>query len=166
MRLYEQQPAGTVARARQLRRDATEAEKHLWRALREAFPHARFRRQVPIGPYFADFLSVRLKLVVETDGGQHAGAADHDVARTQFLETQGYCVLRFWNNDVLANPEGVIAQISFFLREKEGAHAQHGKDKGSPTETGRFTEAMPPSPTRAYGAPPLSRRERGSRAVL
>ena len=136
MRLYDQQSAGTITRARGLRRNATEAEKRLWRALREAFPHARFRRQVPVGPYFADFLSVGARLIVEVDGGQHANAAEYDAARNHFLKQQGYRVLRFWNNDVLANTEGVITQISFSLREKEGAHAQHGKDEGDRTEKG------------------------------
>jgi len=129
MRLYDRQPAGTVTRARDLRRNGTEAEKRLWRALREAFPNARFRRQVPVGPYFADFLSIGVQLIVEVDGGQHAEAADYDATRTRFLESQGYRVLRFWNNDVIANTEGVIAQIAVSLREREGA-AERRKDEG------------------------------------
>jgi very-short-patch-repair endonuclease len=138
MRLYDDQPAGTVTRARDLRRNATEAETRLWRALREAFPNARFRRQVPVGRYFADLLSVRTKLIVEVDGGQHAQAADYDATRTRFLETQGYRVLRFWNNDVLANTDGVIAHISFSLGEKEGApkarkdEGERAQEKGTP----------------------------------
>ena len=113
MKGYDKAPSGTVDRARRLRRDATDAEKRLWRALREAFPDAKFRRQSPVGPYFADFLSFRHKLIVEADGGQHTIEAD--AARTRFLEREGYRVLRFWNNDVLANTEGVIAQISLAL---------------------------------------------------
>jgi very-short-patch-repair endonuclease len=138
MRLYDQQPAGTVTRARDLRRNAAEAETRLWRALREAFPNARFRRQVPIGPYFADFLGICPRLIVEVDGGQHAVASGYDAARTRFLETQGYRVLRFWNNDVLANTDGVIAHISFSLGEKEGApkarkdEGERAQEKGAP----------------------------------
>jgi very-short-patch-repair endonuclease len=138
MRLYDHQPAGTVARARELRRNGTEAEKRLWGALREAFPNTRFRRQVPVGPYFADFLSVSAQLIVEVDGGQHAGATTYDATRTRFLERQGYRVLRFWNNDVLANTEGVIARVSLSLREWEGAakprkgEGEAAMEKGAP----------------------------------
>ena|SRR5688500_15517152 len=119
MRDYAKSPSGTVDHARRLRRDATDAEKRLWRALREALPDAKFRRQSPVGPYIADFLSFRLKLIVELDGGQHA--PEVDARRTRYLEREGYSVLRFWNNDVLANTEGVLSQISLSLREREGA---------------------------------------------
>lgn len=115
MRTYHRQPSGTVSRARQLRRDATEAERVLWLALRENFPAARFRRQVPIGPYYADFLSFRAKLVIEVDGGQHDLQSEYDAARTRFIEAQGYRVIRFWNSDVLPDPEGVVNEISLAL---------------------------------------------------
>ena len=105
----------TVVRSRQLRRDSTPAEKHLWRALRQSFPQARFRRQVPLGPYFADFCSHGAKLVVEADGGQHADAAEYDETRTRFMNTEGYRVLRFWNNEVLQNTDGVLRVISDHL---------------------------------------------------
>ncbi len=109
MRTYDHQPSGTIDRARKLRRDSTEAEKLLWRALREA-KLAKFRRQMPVGPYFTDFACFAERLVVELDGGQHS--PEIDAARTRFIETQGYRVLRFWNNDVLENVEGVVAAIS------------------------------------------------------
>src|SRR5688572_26829830 len=67
VKAYARAPSGTVDRARRLRRDATDAEKRLWRALREKLPAAKFRRQSPVGPFFADFLSFRLKLIVELD---------------------------------------------------------------------------------------------------
>ena len=121
MRTYRDQPSGTVSRARDLRKNATEAEKRMWRALRENFPSAKFRRQVPIGPYYADFFSFPAKLVIEVDGGQHGEAQDYDARRTAFLEAQGLRVVRFWNNDVLGNTEGVITQISLSLGEREGA---------------------------------------------
>lgn len=111
MRLYEHQASGTVDRARSLRRDATDAERRLWRELREAMPEAKWRRQVPVGPYFADFLSIRAKLVVEVDGGQHADAADYDARRTRFIEAQGYRVVRVWNTDVMGNLPGVLDLI-------------------------------------------------------
>ena len=126
MRNYRSLPSGSVDRAKDLRKNATEAEKHLWRALREAFPSTKFRRQVPLGPYFADFLSGSAHLIVEVDGGQHSEAATYDAARTRFLEGADYRVLRFWNNDVLANAEGVIAAITKSLsqREREGPIAR------------------------------------------
>ncbi len=108
-------PALTPFRARDLRRNATEAEKLLWRALREAFPSVKFRRQVPLGRYFADFCSHSAKLVIEVDGGQHAETEAYDDARTSFIEAEGYRLLRFWNNDVLGNVEGVIASIATHL---------------------------------------------------
>ncbi len=119
MRNYRNLPSGSVDRARDLRRNATEAEKRLLRALRETFPKAKFRYQVPYGPYFVDFLSFSAKLIVEVDGGQHSEAATYDAARTRFLESEGYHVLRFWNNDVLANTDGVIAAISTSLSLQE-----------------------------------------------
>lgn len=93
----------------------------MWRVLRENFPGAKFRRQVPIGPFFADFFSFPMKLVIEVDGGQHGVAQDYDARRTAFLEAQGLHVIRFWNNDVLGNTEGVIEVISLSIGEREAA---------------------------------------------
>jgi very-short-patch-repair endonuclease len=112
LRTYQNQPSGTISRARELRKNATDAEKRMWRALRENFPGAKFRRQVPIGPYYADFFSFAAKLVIEVDGGQHGEAQDYDARRTAFLESQGLRLIRFWNNDVLSNMEGVVATIA------------------------------------------------------
>ena len=142
MRTYRNQPSGTVLRARTLRKDATEAEKRMWRALRETFPACKWRRQVPIGPYFADFFSFAAKLVIEVDGGQHAEAASYDARRTEFLQAQGLTILRFWNNDVLTNTQGVMEQISLSLREREGA-TQSRKGEGDQLPTNR----QPPSPS-------------------
>jgi len=133
MRNYRNLPSGSVDRARDLRKNATEAEKRLRRALREAFPAIKFRFQVPYGLYFADFLSFGAKLIIEVDGGQHSEAATYDAARTRFFEGEGYRVLRFWNNDVLENTDGVIAQISLSLREREGApKARKGEGDQAP----------------------------------
>ncbi len=111
MQLYERQASGTVDRARSLRRDATDAERRLWRGLREAMPDAKWRRQVPVGQYFADFLNFEGKLVVEVDGGQHADAAEYDARRTRFIEAQGFRVVRAWNTDVMGDLEGVLTLI-------------------------------------------------------
>ena len=87
----------------------------MWRLLREAFPEGRFRRQVPIPHFIVDFASHRARLVIEVDGGQHADGAD--LARDRILEDEGYRVLRFWNHDVLGNPDGVWSVIDSALHE-------------------------------------------------
>lgn len=106
---------GSTQRARSLRTNATPAERAMWRVLREAFPEARFRRQIPLRHFIADFASHREHLVIECDGGQHAEQADAE--RTRLIEAEGYRVLRFWNNDILENPEGVQAAIASALVE-------------------------------------------------
>jgi very-short-patch-repair endonuclease len=85
----------------------------MWRLLRQAFPDAHFRFQVPIRDYVADFASHGAKLIIEVDGGQHGDTADRD--RTRIIETEGYRVLRFWNNEVLGNPDGVARLIDSAL---------------------------------------------------
>ncbi len=112
MRNYRDLPSGAVDQARTLRRNATEAEKRLWRALREQLPTVKFRRQVPHGAYVADFLCFSGKLVVEVDGATHAESIEQDAARTRYFEAQGYHVLRFWNHEVMENTEGVVAVIA------------------------------------------------------
>jgi very-short-patch-repair endonuclease len=102
--------------ARRLRRNATEAEKRLWWALRELPGDYRFRRQHPIGRRVVDFACPARKLVIELDGGQHATDEVADQARTIELTRHGYRVIRFWNNDVLGNTAGVVETI---LRELE-----------------------------------------------
>ncbi len=136
MDIYKGTPTGAVMRARTLRRNMTDAEKSLWKALREGFPHIKFRKQVPIGPYIADFLSYGARMIVEADGGQHGDAAAqaYDARRTRFLASEGYTVLRFWNNDVLNNIEGVLMQVNESLarREREGARKGEGAARIAP----------------------------------
>jgi very-short-patch-repair endonuclease len=98
--------------ARRMRREPTEAERKLWWHLRRRVDlrGTHFRRQVQIGPYIADFCNHRLKLIVEIDGGQHA-SQPADQARTRRLNQEGYRVLRFWNNEVLSNTDGVLTAI-------------------------------------------------------
>src|ERR1041385_991674 len=99
---------GIIDRARQLRINPTEAERRLWSALRDRrLRGCRFRRQHPVGDYIVDFASTRHRLIVEADGGQHADNIE-DQQRTAWLESEGWRVLRFWNNDILANTEGVV----------------------------------------------------------
>jgi very-short-patch-repair endonuclease len=99
----------TRTQARQLRSAQTDAERKLWQLLRSLKPFGmHFRRQAPIGIYIADFAWHAGKIVVELDGSQHADTrAAYDAKRTAWLETQGYQVLRFWNNDVLNTPRSV-----------------------------------------------------------
>ena len=101
---------GSTERARNLRTNATDAEVAMWRLLRESFPEARFRRQVPLRHYIVDFASHRVRLVIECDGGQHND--EIDAHRTALIEAEGYRVLRFWNHDVLGNPDGVHSFIA------------------------------------------------------
>ena len=132
MRLYKNQPSGTVQHARQLRRAAPEPERRLLRALREAFPTLKWRHQAPVGPYRADILCFSERLVIEVDGDTHAATPEADAIRTRFIQRQGFSVIRFANPDVMTNLDDVLAQISFSLREKEGARTAKpcGKDEG------------------------------------
>ncbi|HEX3123886.1 MAG TPA: endonuclease domain-containing protein [Rhodanobacteraceae bacterium] len=97
--------------AKRLRAAMTDAEKRLWyRLRRRQLANWRFRRQVPIGTYIVDFACVEAMLIVEVDGSQHLESAT-DRARDRWLQGEGYRVLRFWNDDVLARTEGVMTQI-------------------------------------------------------
>ena len=112
-------------RARQLRKNPTEAEKKLWSLLRlKQLDGYRFRRQAPIGPYIVDFFCPPALLIIEVDGGQHATEAAADEARTHWLQSRGYRVLRFWNNDILQNPEGVLSRLHQVLNETSDDHAK------------------------------------------
>ena len=101
----------TLGRAKALRRELTDAERALWKLLRaKRLADFKFRRQQPIGTYIADFVCQSSRLIVEADGSQHLDSA-HDQRRTAWLEGQGYRVLRFWNNDILARPSSVIDTV-------------------------------------------------------
>ena len=127
---YDRQP---TLRSRELRKNATPAERKLWAALsNRQFCGVRFNRQVVIRPYICDFVARSQRLVIELDGGHHADRIDYDKSRTAFLEARGYRVLRFWNNDVLNNIEGVLARIELALN-----------DMPSPS---RLRRSSPPAP--------------------
>ncbi|MCH9807510.1 MAG: endonuclease domain-containing protein [Alphaproteobacteria bacterium] len=112
-----------TGRARRLRREQTDAEKKLWRRLRNRQVDGwKFRRQVPHGAYILDFYCIEAKLVIEVDGSQHADLkVTHDAIRTAELETDGLRVLRFWNAEVLNNIEGVLEAIYLALGQKQAA---------------------------------------------
>lgn len=103
--------------SRAMRKSPTEAERKLWWHLRHRLPMSdtHFRRQVRLGRYIVDFASHRAKLVIEIDGGQHAEQAIADAERTKFLEAEGYRLVRFWNNEVLTNIDGVLEAIQHAL---------------------------------------------------
>lgn len=98
--------------ARKLRKNPTQAEYRLWYFLqkRRLLGH-KFRRQQPIGPFIIDFACMEQKLLIELDGGGHATQKNYDHSRTAWLASRGYCVLRFWNNEVTSNIRGVLEVI-------------------------------------------------------
>ncbi len=103
-------------RARQLRVDATDAERRLWGVLRDRhLASFKFRRQHRLGAFIVDFICFESRLIIEADGGQRAGNK-YDERRTAWLEQRGWRVIRFWNNDILANIEGVQEMILEQLR--------------------------------------------------
>ncbi|MBI5120438.1 MAG: endonuclease domain-containing protein [Rhodospirillales bacterium] len=107
-----------TGKARGLRQSMTDAERRLWSLLRgRNLGGFKFRRQHPCGPYVLDFACVERTLAVEADGGQHA-QNEADGRRTKWLESQGWQVVRFWNNDILANTEGVAAVILQALQDR------------------------------------------------
>ena len=105
-------------KARKLRRDGSRAECKGWELLRDRrIGGAKFRRQYPIGPYFADFACISLKLVIEVDGDHHAFQVAADARRTAAIEREGWRVVRFWANEVAQNPEGIWAEIEQVLSD-------------------------------------------------
>ncbi|MBI3249563.1 MAG: endonuclease domain-containing protein [Deltaproteobacteria bacterium] len=106
-------------RAKELRKNSTDAERALWRQLRaHRLARYKFRRQQPIGRYIVDFVCFEKQLIVELDGGQHTEQVAYDAERTAWLQAQRFQVLRFWNSEVLRDIESVVEVI---LRECERA---------------------------------------------
>ena len=119
---------------KQLRTFMTDAERKLWRSQRSRGLGAKIRRQVPLGPYVADFVCFEAKIIIELDGGQHAGSKS-DAVRDGYFAARGYRVLRFWNNDALKNREGVLTRIAEALDHSPGTPLR----------------GAPPSPSRGEG---------------
>ncbi len=102
----------TINNARQLRKNPTEAERLLWMHLRyRQMGGHKFRRQQPIGTFIVDFVCFEKKLIIELDGGQHSQQVDYDTTRTEWLESKGFRVLRFWNNQVMQETDAVKSVI-------------------------------------------------------
>lgn len=111
-----------IANSRRLRADATDAEAKLWKHLwRIPIKGTHFRRQVPIGRYFADFACHQIGLIIELDGSQHAedAARRYDAERTAFLESEGYQVVRFWNAEVMDEIEAVLDTIFAIVQQRQ-----------------------------------------------
>lgn len=104
-------------RAKNLRTQSTDTERHLWYYLRANRLGFKFKRQVPIGNYVVDFLCNEKRLIIELDGGQHSDNQSYDLERTAWLNKRGFKVLRFWNHDVLQQTESVIDVILQNLNE-------------------------------------------------
>jgi very-short-patch-repair endonuclease len=137
--------------AKRLRANTTNAEAILWRHLRQLETRGtHFRRQVPIGPYVADFACLAARLIIEIDGSHHGedDTKKRDEKRSQWLEAEGYRVIRFWNNDVTQHTEGVLDVIYAALygsRESEPAPLKHERSRAHPTPA---RAARRPSPSR------------------
>jgi very-short-patch-repair endonuclease len=107
----------TLTNAKSLRSNQTEAEARLWYHLRaHRFMGLKFKRQKPVGRYIADFVCCERRLIIELDGGQHSEQVTYDQRRDAWLRSRGYTVLRFWNNDVMQQLEGVLEQIRCAVR--------------------------------------------------
>jgi very-short-patch-repair endonuclease len=102
--------------AKSLRRTMTDAEQRLWYHLRaHRFMGKKFKRQKPLGCYVVDFVCLEEKLIIELDGGQHAENVEYDQERDAWLKSEGYTVLRFWNNELMNELEGVLERIRLVL---------------------------------------------------
>jgi very-short-patch-repair endonuclease len=114
--------------AKTLRANQTEAEQRLWHHLRaHRFMDLKFKRQKPIGRYIVDFICVEQHLIIEIDGGQHAGQTEYDQRRDAWLRSQGYTVLRFWNHEVMQQLEGVLEQIRSTIALSPGPSPTSGR---------------------------------------
>jgi very-short-patch-repair endonuclease len=122
---------GKHIRAAALRQGQTDAERRMWMLLRDRrLSHLKFKRQEPIGPYFVDLVCFQKRLIIELDGGQHNDNPADEV-RTAWLESQRFKVIRFWNNDVLKNPNGVLTAILLALKITPSPLAGEGRGEGS-----------------------------------
>lgn len=105
--------------AKILRRNLTDAEQKLWYHLRaHRFMGRKFKRQKPMGRYVVDFICLEEKLIIELDGGQHAENTGYDQERDSWLRSEGYTVLRFWNNELMNETEGVLERIRIAIENK------------------------------------------------
>ncbi len=143
--------------ARRLRHNTTDAERKLWHLLRTfEVKGSHFRRQVPIGSYIADFTCMAARLVIEIDGSQHGEERSElrDEKRTRWLESEGYRVIRFWNNDIVQNPEGVLDVIYAALYGSRDAEPRPMKHERKRID---IADSVHPTPARSARRPSPSR---------
>ena len=108
-----------ISKARDLRQNQTEAEALLWQHLRNRrFQNLKFRRQLPVGNYIVDFVCMSIKVIIELDGSQHMDSKNYDDERTAFLESQGYQVIRYWNNEILGQTDSVLESLRLELLKR------------------------------------------------
>ena len=108
-----------ISRARKLRKQSTDAERLLWSKLRDRrMMDCKFRRQFPVGRYVVDFVCREHGLIIELDGGLHQDQQEYDATRTEWLQSRGYEVLRYWDNDVLTEVDSVLESIGEVLRKR------------------------------------------------
>ncbi|MEO1750993.1 ATP-dependent RNA helicase HrpA [Thiofaba sp. EF100] len=137
--------------ARSLRKNSTDAEQKLWQQLRaHRFEGTKFRRQHPLGPYVVDFVCLEKRLVIELDGGQHTEAEAYDQQRNAWLEAQGFRVLRFWNNEVMQNPEGVLETIHQALQSPSPPRPPRGHLPSPPRGEGWGERGQPTPEARQH----------------
>ena len=118
--------------ARKLRWQSTDAERLLWKHLRaHRMAGHKFKRQVVIEPYIVDFVCLEAKLIIEADGGQHLEQARQDLARSQFLGSLGYRIIRFWNHEILGDIHAVLEQIHRHLIEAPSPQPSPGGRGGN-----------------------------------
>lgn len=148
--------------ARELRKRATDCERLLWLHLRaHRLQGFKFRRQQPIGPYIVDFVCFEARCIVEADGGQHREQAKYDARRDAWLTSQGFTVLRFWNNEILANTDGVLETILAACRAAGSPSPQPLPHRGGAQQ--RQAKTSSADQTDAPNSP-LPARERGTTA--
>ena len=138
-------------RAKEMRREPTPAENRLWQILRaKRLADYKFKRQLPIDHYIVDFCCLQSRLIIEADGGQHS-ESEADQRRDTYLRTQGFRILRFWNNDIFENEEGVLLTIMAALEPP--LPAQAAPESPSPANGERVGRpaASSPSPLRGRG---------------
>jgi very-short-patch-repair endonuclease len=148
--------------AKTLRTDATDAERALWQCIRaHRLNGLKFKRQEPMGRFVVDFVCHDEKLIIELDGGQHAEQVRADDKRTKFLEARGYRVVRFWNDDVLKNMDGVLETVLRKLSPSPQPLSRQGRGaKGVEVKEAKSeSKKLSPSPQ------PLSRQGRGAKGV-
>jgi very-short-patch-repair endonuclease len=120
-------------RSRELRANMTQAECKLWGHLKaRRVAGVRFNRQFPIGEFICDFVSRGAKLVIEVDGATHGESERADAQRTRFIEQHGYRVIRFWNNEIMGNAEGVVAKIERVLRDMPSPNPSRTREGNEP----------------------------------